>query len=48
LWRKVLVLHNFELLKEESESRHDETETHQGQTCANPCQKRSLGSQIVA
>jgi hypothetical protein len=41
------VLDHFQLLKKESESRHDETETHQGQTRTNPRQKGSLGSQII-
>lgn len=41
------MLEGSELLEEQSKTRNDETESHQCQPCANPCQQGSLGGQIV-
>ena len=41
------VLGNLKLLQEEPEPGNNEAEPHQSQARANPCQKRSLGSQII-
>jgi len=42
------VLGNLKLLQEEPEVRYNKTESHQSQAGTHPCQKSSLGSQIVA
>jgi len=42
------VLDSLEFLQKKSESRHNKTEPHQGETGTNPCEKRPLSSQIVA
>jgi hypothetical protein len=42
------VLGDLELLQEEPETRHHESESHQGQTRANPSKKGPLSSQVIA
>jgi hypothetical protein len=42
------VLNAAELLQKEPETRYNEAESHQGQTRANPCEKSSLGCQVIA
>ncbi len=41
------MLNDLELLQKKPETRHHKTESHQGQTGANPCQKSALSSQVV-
>ena|SRR5271165_5610120 len=41
------MLHDLELLQEESEACHHKSEPHQGQTSANPSQKSPLSRQII-
>lgn len=43
-----IVLNTLELLQKEAEARHDEAKSHQSETSANPCKKRSLGGEIIA
>lgn len=42
------VLHKLQLLQEETKTRHNEAESHQSQTGANPGKKSSLGRKVVA
>ncbi len=37
-----------ELLQEKSKARHDESESHQRQARANPCEQSSLSGEIIA
>ncbi len=41
-------LHDLKLLQEKPEARHHKTKSHQRQTRTNPCEERSLRSQVVA
>src|SRR5580704_10448928 len=43
-----VVLEKLELLEKESEARHHESESHEGEASANPGQKGALGSQGIA
>src|SRR5579863_10497017 len=42
------ILRKAELLQEEAESRNHESESHHCQPCADPCQQRALGGEIIA
>src|SRR5436190_19434563 len=45
--RQSVPLRNTHLLQEETEASHHETESHQDETGANPCEHRSLFGEII-
>src|SRR5579864_3098482 len=42
------ILGNLKLLQEQPETSDDKAESHQGQTRTYPCEKSSLGCQVIA
>ena len=47
-WYCRCVLHELQLLQEESKTCYDESESHQSQTGANPGKKSPFGSKVIA
>jgi hypothetical protein len=41
------VLRNVKLLQEQPDTRNNESESHQGQACANPCKQGPFWSKMV-
>ena len=47
-WARGNVLHELELLKEQSKPRDYEAKAHQTQASTNPCKESALRSQVVS
>jgi len=42
------MLGNLKSLQEQPETGHNESKSHQGQACSDPCEQRTFGGEIIA